>query len=196
MHQHNGKRIILTYEPMRKKNAFHSTRIAPGACKTRHKCNVLQVLIQNSNSLGTKVGEPFSPWRIKIVMACFRTILKDEAQTIGISPLRFSSPTLNLTYLPTYLHLTQILSILRFQIMTRMPFILLKLHLTHKKSVMSAMSYKFSFKIIGPFSPELSALSIGSPLSINMINTTIFFFKYLHCLIHFNYLRFPLCWFF
>ena len=57
---------------------------------------------RNYTSGGTKVGEPSPPWWIKIVMACLRTILGDESQTIGNSSLRFSSPMLNPIYLRTY----------------------------------------------------------------------------------------------
>ena len=35
------------------------------------------------------------PWKIKIVMACLRPILRDESQNVSNSPLRSSSPTLN-----------------------------------------------------------------------------------------------------
>ena len=41
-----------------------------------------------------------SPWYIKIMMACLRTILRNESQTVGNSPLCCSSLTLNPTYLP------------------------------------------------------------------------------------------------
>ena len=44
-------------------------------------------------------------WWIKIVMACLRTILKDESHTVGSSPLHCSSAMLNPTYLPTMQHL-------------------------------------------------------------------------------------------
>ena len=40
------------------------------------------------------------PWKIKIVMACLQTILRDESQTIGNSPLCSSGPTLNSTNQP------------------------------------------------------------------------------------------------
>ena len=42
--------------------------------------------------------EPSPPWRIKIKVACLWTILRDECQTIRHSPLRYSSLTLNPTY--------------------------------------------------------------------------------------------------
>ena len=74
--------------------------MAPGECKIRHECNILQVPIQNHTSGGIKAREPSPPWRIKIVIACLQTILRDESQTVGNSPQRFSSPTLNPTYVP------------------------------------------------------------------------------------------------
>ena len=52
--------------------------MAPGACKIRRECNVLQVPFQNYTSGGTKAGELSPPWKIKIVMACLRTILRDD----------------------------------------------------------------------------------------------------------------------
>ena len=45
-------------------------------------------------SEGTRVGKPSFPWRIKIVTACLRIILRDEFETIGNSLLRSSSPML------------------------------------------------------------------------------------------------------
>ena len=42
-----------------------------------------------------------SLWRIKIVIACLWTILRDESQTIGNSLLRSSSPKLKPTNQPT-----------------------------------------------------------------------------------------------
>ena len=76
------------------------TLMVPGACKIRRRCNVLQVPIQYYTSGSTKAGKPFPPWRIKIVMACLRTILRDESPTVGNSSLYCSSPTLNPTYQP------------------------------------------------------------------------------------------------
>ena len=46
----------------------------------------------NYISGGTKEGEPSPPLRIKIVMACLRTILRIESQTVGNNPLRCSGP--------------------------------------------------------------------------------------------------------
>ena len=46
------------------------------------------------------------PWRIKIVLASLRIILRDESQTVGNSPLRSSSPTLNLTNQPINQHMS------------------------------------------------------------------------------------------
>ena len=43
------------------------------------------------------------PWWIKILMAILRPIIRDEFQTVGNSPRRYSSPTLNPSYLPTSL---------------------------------------------------------------------------------------------
>ena len=53
--------------------------------------------LSNYTSGCTKDGEPSPPWRIKIVMACHRTILRDESQTVGNRPLRGSSPTNSIT---------------------------------------------------------------------------------------------------
>ena len=71
------------------------TLTAPGVCKICRGCNVLQVTIQNYISGGTDEGEPSRSWRIKIVMAYLRTILRNESQTIDNRPLRWSSPALN-----------------------------------------------------------------------------------------------------
>ena len=49
--------------------------------------NVLLVPFQITPLGGTKAGEPSHPWRIKIVMACLRIILRDESQTVGNNPL-------------------------------------------------------------------------------------------------------------
>ena len=73
--------------------------MALGACKIRSGCNIPQVPIQYYTTGGTKVKELSPHWRIKTVMACVRTILRDESETVSNSPLRFSSPTPNLTYL-------------------------------------------------------------------------------------------------
>ena len=56
--------------------------------------------IPNQITVGTTAGEPFPPWRIKIVLACFRIILRDETQTVDNSPLRSTSSTLNPTNEP------------------------------------------------------------------------------------------------
>ena len=65
------------------------TLIVPGACKIRRACTFLQAPIQIMHLRISKKGELAPPWRIKIVMACDRTILRDVSQTVGNSPLRF-----------------------------------------------------------------------------------------------------------
>ena len=42
---------------------------------------------------------------IKIAMACLRTILRDESQTVGNGSLRYFSLTLSQTYVPTWVFL-------------------------------------------------------------------------------------------
>ena len=69
---------------------------APGACRW---CNVPQVPIQFYTSESIKAREPSSLLRIKIVMTCHQTILRDESQNVGNSSLRYSGPTLNTTCL-------------------------------------------------------------------------------------------------
>ena len=55
----------------------------------------------------TKAGKRSLTRRIEIVMACLRTILRDESQTVvesdesPIDPIALLKPTLNPTYLPT-----------------------------------------------------------------------------------------------
>ena len=51
----------------------------------------------NYTSGGSKAGELSPPWKIRTVMACYRTILRDESHTVRNSPLRSYSPTLNST---------------------------------------------------------------------------------------------------
>ena len=77
--------------------------------RTREDCddcgivvNILRIpSILDSESLsgissgGTKAGKPSPQWQIKIVMACFRIILRNESQTVSNSPLRNSNPTLS-----------------------------------------------------------------------------------------------------
>ena len=58
------------------------------------------IVLENYTSGGTEGGEPSPPWRIKIVMAYLRIILKDESHTVGNSPLRCSSDIK--PYIPTY----------------------------------------------------------------------------------------------
>ena len=41
----------------------------------------------------TETGEPLPPLKIKIVMACLRTILKDESQTVCNNSMHSSGPT-------------------------------------------------------------------------------------------------------
>ena len=56
----------------------------------------------NYTSGSTKDKKPSLPWRIKIVMECLRTILRDECKTVRNNPLLCSSPTSNPSYLATY----------------------------------------------------------------------------------------------
>ena len=74
--------------------------MAPGACNIHHGSNVLQVPNQNYKSGVTKAEKPSPPWRIKIRIECLQNILRDESETVGNSPQRCSSPTLNSIYLP------------------------------------------------------------------------------------------------
>ena len=73
--------------------------MAPGACTIWVQCPPTSH--PNYTSEGTNAGEPSPPWKIKIVMACLRTILRDESQAIGNSPIRSSSPILNPSNEPT-----------------------------------------------------------------------------------------------
>ena len=63
------------------------TLMAPGACEIRHGCNVLQVNPPNYTPGSTKAGKPSTLWRIIIVMACLRIVLRDESQIVDNSPL-------------------------------------------------------------------------------------------------------------
>ena len=58
-------------------------------------------LSSHLNFWGYQSGGASTPWKIKIVMACLRTILRDEPQTVSNSQLRSSSPTLNPYNQPT-----------------------------------------------------------------------------------------------
>ena len=53
-----------------------------------------QGLYVKKDRRAAKVGEQFPPWRIKTVIACLRTILWNDSQIVGNSPLHSSSPTL------------------------------------------------------------------------------------------------------
>ena len=77
------------------------TLMAHGACKIRRGCNVLQVPIQIIPLEVPQVGESSSPQKIKIVMACLRTILRDESLTVG-SRLPALLQSNVKPYLPTY----------------------------------------------------------------------------------------------
>ena len=61
--------------------------MAPSTCKNRRGCNVLQISIQHFTSVGSKAGESSLQWWIKIVMICLRTIVRNESQNVGNSPL-------------------------------------------------------------------------------------------------------------
>ena len=71
--------------------------MAPGACKIRREYNVFQFPIQNYASRDTKVED-------QNLMACLWRILRDEYQAVVYIPLRYSSPMLNHSYLPTPPH--------------------------------------------------------------------------------------------
>ena len=54
------------------------TLMPPGACKIRR----VAILFKFPSKLylwGTKVGKPSPPWRTKFVIACLRSILRDES---------------------------------------------------------------------------------------------------------------------
>ena len=91
------------------------TLMAPGACVKSVMVAMSFKFHSNYTFGGTEASEPSPPWRIKIVMACLRTILKDESKTVGNSPLCCFSPTLNRTYLPTYLKKICLLTITAIQ---------------------------------------------------------------------------------
>ena len=82
------------------------TLIAPSSCKIRLGCNVLQAPIQIMHLGLTNWVSIRSPWQMKLVIACVRTILKDKSQNVGNSSLHYSSPTLYPTYLSTKTHST------------------------------------------------------------------------------------------
>ena len=62
--------------------------------------NLQSVLPVHLNFDQRCVNFEIPPWRIKIVIACLRTILRDKFQTVGNNLLRYSSPTLKPTSLP------------------------------------------------------------------------------------------------
>ena len=75
--------------------------MAPDASKIRLGSNILQVPFQNYTFGDTQAEESSFPCLIKTVIAYIWTMLADESQTVGNSPLLYSNLTLNPIYLPT-----------------------------------------------------------------------------------------------
>ena len=81
--------------------------MTPGTCKIPSWVLCSPISHSNYTSRDNKMGKPSPLWWIKFLMLCQQTILRDKPQTVGNSPIHYSSPFLNPNFLPTYLTIYQ-----------------------------------------------------------------------------------------